>query len=440
MNVYFLIILLIILLFTSIFLSKNIFAPSIIILLSYILSLLLVVPNIDSWKVNLHSLTFYIILFGLISFIVGYYTYMLFCKNKTKEKACFIRIDIPKFSVTFIVFFQLITVFLYYISVSKIVGQLNFSNFSAAMEKYRLMSAYSDELTTIPGYVVQMSKISNIIFYFVSYIFFNNYFYSKKHDLKIKKSELILFIFSFFAQALLSILAAGRYNIVCLIIGSVVMFTIVKIKENDNLNANFKVKDYLKILIVFAIVIILFSTMRTVVGRTNTSSFFDYISSYFGGSVPLLDRYLLNHPNFEHLAFGYNTFNSLYRLFYKFGLVSTYRLSNFEFMYSGTLFGNVYTSFLVIYSDFSFYGIVILLFIEGFIWAYFFKNVYIKCRNDKKYIFFCIIYCIHISSIFLHFFGENFFSKVFSQAFILEIFYISIIYHIIFKLKIYFKR
>ena len=188
------------------------------------------------------------------------------------------------------------------------------------------------------------------------------------------------------------------------------------------------------------IILLLFSGMRTVVGRTNQSNFFDYISSYFGGSIPLYDKYLLKYPFTKSEYFGYYTLRTLYSALSKLGIVSNVRATNFEFMISGTLHGNVYTSFVVMYRDFGMIGVIIFQLLEGYICAIMFQKVYLKNKGTKNSIILTILYCSHISSIYLHSYGENFFSLILSQSIVLELIYIYIIYFIFYKLKVVYKR
>lgn len=439
MNIYITIIILFILLLVSLKFSKNIFSPASIIVLSYLFSMVLIIPNIENWNVNLKIKTCIIIIIGTLSFLIGYFMCFYSTKNLKKMNNRNNYIQLNLFTKIFIIVLQLITLGLNFYYVSKIVGGITISNFSSSMEKYRELSAYSEKIVTIPFIPSQLKKITNILFYFVTYVFFENAFYKKNTDKRVKNIT-FLFIFTFIIQFLLSMLSAGRYNIICLFIGAVVMFTICKAKSKDNISKTFVIRDYLRLAIVLFIVLIAFSSMRFLVGRTNQNSFSNYISGYFGGSVPLLDRYLDKYESCSSSYFGYNTLHTLYSALNKLGIVSTFRTTNLEFMQSGSLNGNVYTSFCGMYTDFGILGIIVLQMIEGIIFALVFKKVYYRNNSSKSVVIFIILYCSHISSIFLHSYGENFFSLILSQSIVLELIYVLILYQIIIKYKISFKK
>ncbi len=439
MNLYIIIITLIILLLIALFLSKNVFSPVSILIISYLFSAFLIIPNIDSWNVDLHNITRNIILIGIISFFLGYFCYFMFNRDDKKTVTENKYYKIPKFSKYFFITLETSALILNFYFISKIVGGINLSNFSAQMEKYRELSAYSTQNVSVPFFASQLKKFSNLGYYFVAYIFFENYLYNRNSNTK-RSNNTLFFAYSFLIQFSLSMLSAGRYNIICLILGTITLFTILKSKNKKNISQTFKVSDYIKLVFIMIIILLLFSGMRTVVGRTNQSNFFDYISSYFGGSIPLYDKYLLKYPFTKSEYFGYYTLRTLYSALSKLGIVSNVRATNFEFMISGTLHGNVYTSFVVMYRDFGMIGVIIFQLLEGYICAIMFQKVYLKNKGTKNSIILTILYCSHISSIYLHSYGENFFSLILSQSIVLELIYIYIIYFIFYKLKVVYKR
>ena len=177
--------------------------------------------------------------------------------------------------------------------------------------------------------------------------------------------------------------------------------------------------------------------MRGLVGRTNESDSFEYISGYIGGSVPLLDSAInRNIVDSEDLGFGYNTFFPFYRLLRNLNIVNSHRLGNLEFTRSGSLIGNVYTSLYIFFLDFGIVGAVILQFISGIIWSVIWYIVYNRNNFKKKKIILMLLYCLHINSIALHFYSEGFYSAIIAPSFVFELIYIYILYKVIFEIKI----
>ena len=164
--------------------NNRIIHPSNILLIVYIFSIYLATLNIGNWKVQLHQNTFILIILGLISFILGSQipTIVIRLKGgKTKIRTKYRYYEVNKYLRIFMFLFQIVTCIIAFHFVSKVVGGVSLTNFSAAMEKYRQMSAYDVETVSLPGYLTQMIRVSNILIYFIAYIFFENYFYIKEH-------------------------------------------------------------------------------------------------------------------------------------------------------------------------------------------------------------------------------------------------------------------
>ena len=125
MNLYIIIITLIILLLIALFLSKNVFSPVSILIISYLFSAFLIIPNIDSWSVDLHNITRNIILIGIISFFLGYFCYFMFNRDDKKTVTENKYYKIPNFSKYFFITLETSALILNFYFISKIVGGIN---------------------------------------------------------------------------------------------------------------------------------------------------------------------------------------------------------------------------------------------------------------------------------------------------------------------------
>lgn len=438
MEIYILTIFVITMFIISLVLGKFLFSPISLIMLSYLASIMLAIPNIEIWNIDLGQKTIIVVVLGLLAFAFGYCLSIIFSRKKGKEVIKLKQINVPIFSRFVSDILNIMTVVLIFLAVSKIVGPINLANFGKKIGDYRLISAYADDTKSIPGYLIQLYKISTVCSYFMSFITINNLIYSKK--MKTKENRYIIdFVICFTCQFVLALLSGGRYNIITFIIGIITIVTIIKSSDKKSISKTLPFKSYLKIFSVLLIVVVLFSRMRGIVGRTNSNTTISYISSYFGGSVPLLDKKLKNNLT-ESKMFGSSTFYPLYRLISKFGLPIEVRSGNLDFTSSGTLTGNVYTSFYPIFIDFGFVGVFILELICGFVCYKIFCHVYKKNIYCKQNIILIIIYSMHVSSLYLHSYSETFYNYLFSQTFILELIYCLLIYCLFFKLKVKFRK
>lgn len=432
MYIYILVVFFIILFVTSIFFTKSVISPLAIIVISYLASSLLVIPNIDLWEVNLHANTFFIIVLGICSFAIGYFLYYGIKRNHNKEIIEYKKYDFDKFKTSVLILFQLLIVIMNLKAVNDIVGGELLSNFSKSMATYRKLTSYSEELVSIPGYINQLVNFSNILYYYVLYVFLENTFYNSRN--KAKGNHYILFIVTAAVQVITSFLTAGRYVLIKLILGTFIMYSVEKAKTKEKIGQIFARKDYFKIIVFFLLILVFFSATRSIVGRKNTSSFVNYIASYFGGSIPLFDK-LINEQDLSNDNFGYYTFYPIHRLLYKFDLVDDFRRGNLLFLQSGTLKGNVYTSLAVIFLDFDYLGVILLLTLEGIIWGAMYRRVYLKNSNNFESIVVTLIYCSNMNSLFLHSYSEAFYSTFFAHTFVIRLVYMFVLYFFLFKVK-----
>lgn len=438
MLIFYLLALLVLILIINLRINNRIIHPSNILLVVYIFSIYLATLNVGNWKIQLHQNTFILVSLGLISFIIGSQipTIVIRLKGeKTKIRTEYRYYEVKRYLRIFMFLFQIITCIIAFHFVSKVVEGVSLANFSAAMERYRQMSAYDAETVPLPGYLTQMIKISNILIYLIAYIFFENYFYIKEHKEYKRNNIKRLFIVTIIMQAFLSIITAGRFALIQQIIGVYVLYSIISNQNSDKIN-RINPKRILTVILGGFVMLAAFSGMRGMVGRTNESDSFDYISGYIGGSVPLLNQAINQNIVDEDLGFGYNTFFPLYRLLHNLNIVNSHRLGNLGFMQSGSLIGNVYTSLYIFYLDFGIVGAIILQFISGIIWSVIWYIVYNRNDFKKKKIILMLLYCLHINSIALHFYSEGFYSAIIAPSFVFELIYIYILYKVIFEIKI----
>ena len=71
MVIYELLIVIVILWIFVIIINKDLFSPSSLLCLSYIFAVICAIYNIDNWKINLHYNTFFVIVIGIISFLLS---------------------------------------------------------------------------------------------------------------------------------------------------------------------------------------------------------------------------------------------------------------------------------------------------------------------------------------------------------------------------------
>ena len=430
MVIYFLLAILILVFLLVLYLDKDFFSPSAMICESYILAVLCAIYNVDYWKIDLSYKTMYVILCGVLSFVVTSF-FIMHTKIKTSQDNNKLKNEnyndkFNKLIFNILVFIQIITAFLYLYYVSRAVGGLkNFLNFEEMMSTYR-ESTYDDvNLLGIPSYVKQLVNISKVM---ASLSAFNIIIIllkrkkSKKNKESNEKDKIyISYIISIAAYIITCLFSAGRYGMIIYFLSLILMWNLLSNMIFNNIK-NIKISKVLKISLIIAILMISFSKLRYYVGRKNDADFMNYITTYFGGSIENFDLYLKNSTSTSNV-FGQRTFATIHRYLYQLGIENYYQPHS-EFMRSvnGISTGNVYTGFRNYYADFRMIGVIILSALQAIIWT----SIYKKIKKESSYNKInlrLILYCIFASGLFLHSYGDYFYGQVVSVGTILVIIY-----------------
>ena len=78
--IYLLFVLLIVILALSYMFTKDIFSPPCMICESYVLAVFCAILNIDKWGISLHEKTVYLILYGVLLFVLSYFVFCILSK------------------------------------------------------------------------------------------------------------------------------------------------------------------------------------------------------------------------------------------------------------------------------------------------------------------------------------------------------------------------
>lgn len=109
---------------------------------------------------------------------------------------------------------------------------------------------------------------------------------------------------------------------------------------------------------------VIFYASGSLVGRTASLDFVEYISFYFGCGTPAL-QYLLDSVDLPVVAPGVRTFYYLFSVPYKLGLIDAYPSYSIAWVDMGGHGCNIFTGFARYYLDFGLVGVVILSALAG---------------------------------------------------------------------------
>lgn len=429
MNIYLLLELIILIFIMSLVITRDIFSPACIMCETYILATFCAILSIDKWNVNIHNNTVFIITLGIISFVMVSLIINIYYKNKIKvEKTKELKfIKYHKKTMLFLIAIQGACLLVYLYFFIKALGDL--SKFNSLNYLMRYFRFFVDAEKDIPTSVNQLLKYSKALAYICGYIFVHNKFIEIKTKKNAHDNYLLLAIGIFMITSLLT---AGRFEMMILILSLVVMWYIVMLYYN---NKGLTINTFVKLVFVLILAILLFSVSKTIVGRQGNGSVVDDFAEYFGGSIQIFDVYLqeeIEVPDKQEL------FSGALKLLRQFKLIETPMVDTGLATYveaNGVVVGNVYTGLRRMHHDFGVFGVMIFQMLMSLIITVYYERI--KSMKEIDNISLSIIFYSAISfSVFLHSYSEFFFSTIISFNYIAFFILLYVIKYCVTRIKI----
>ena len=414
---YFLLLTLISLLFIIYIIKQGDYmAPSFLLVSGFIFSALFSIYIANELNLKLNFDTYGFILAGIIAFIAGD---LIFSGRKSKyifykrSKIETTYIFVARYKTVIFIIAGVCSLALFLIYLIQSVGYTG--TWMDIMIRYRYATAYKNQMgriAYIPSWVAFLRFAVISCCYLWIYILINNFIITKKIEW-----NLVIAI----AISLINTLAgASRLDLIRIPIAAITVYYIISYRTG-RLRSSVRLKLLIKVVFIAVCILLLFSSIRGMVGRTSELSILDYLSHYIGSPIINFNSFLEN-PIRNTQIFGKETFWGIYdvlgKLFKKSEYIYDYTLE-FNSINSFGL-GNVYTAFRLFYADFGIYGIIILPFIQGAIFSLFYStiknNIHIKTNIrlfQKSLIDFrVIIYATIVHSLILMFYADWFYSQV----------------------------
>lgn len=419
--ILFLILLFLVLIIFKIY-NKDVFEPSFLFSISFLILSLMALLNNNKWNLNLHLNTFLVVVLGVIEFVlVCFIVKTIYQKKFLKEEKYgapkLIKIpyyfEIPYFFLSIII---CIVFALYIISVVN-VDIKSIKDISNAIGIFDYLSKFTENYDTVKlPFLVSNSRFAIIaIGSIFNYVIINNYFVNKKFKLIEIGISLVALISTF--------LDGSRTGAFYYVFAIIAMIFILRNKKNNYKN-NFNFIIFKNIFIISAIFILSFLPLAKLLGRnTNNINTFDYISIYCGAQLKNLDI-ALQEDDFPKKSsiFGSQTFYTLNKT-----LGTKFNLKNYGPYHVDTPFrringynlGNVYTTFYAYIYDFGYFGEFVLVFVMAFIS----QLIYEKTKESKKnrISLSILMYSFISNMLIMSFFSNKFYENIFSTIFIKNI-------------------
>lgn len=357
------------------FRNRDVMAPSVLLTVGYVMASICCLWNVEKWGVKLHQNTVVIILLGVGCFIIGDFLAAFFNSDRNhhlRDSRQPHAITISNIIVILFSLFNILVLVLSIVDMLRITGGW-LQTLGNTIGLFRNKYSYTDEM--VNPWVVQLLKVSKASSYVFLYVFINNVYVGKREKKRCIKSN-IKFIIPIAIYILITLFRGGRNNLITIAVASLFIMYFVWHRQ-VGWGRSISAKFLKRIIIFFALFIGVFFLTRTLVGRQSKLPFMEYVTTYFGGSIELLDQYM----NSQTVSQGNETFPGMMSSLYKLGVTSESVHKSLEFRYSssGVEIGNIYTGLRRFYNDYGYYGVIIMQLIYGF----FMGSLYARIKKIK---------------------------------------------------------
>lgn len=403
--------------------------PVLWIVIGYLLAVLVGILNYPNWG-DISALTVLVVLFSVISFIIGSLSGKSLLFGNVKSN---VDVQFPHYMTSFMNVIMLITAIMYLqymIELSYIGGnpggwQQLFSFARNAVD--RGLAPNMDFVLTF------LLRLSFAFAHIQTYIVIKKYVFLKHRRFEI--SELITMIL-YFSHTIIS---GGRTKMMYYIVFIFVVYLILfRHKKNWTEKSTFLVIRYLLLALVIglSIFIVIEQTVRGSIYGT-TFNMWNQLSKYMGSSIYALNVYLDN-PTFMTNFKETETLFPIISIVNKLGADIPFINNALEFVNFGNdlqVNTNIYTASRRYIHDFGYIGMVVLMFIQGFLYSTIYNSIKFR-RIDGVFL---IIYGIIIYPAAFYFIEERFLNDLFTLTMIFQLFMIIIIWSFLVG-KINFRR
>lgn len=363
----------------------DILSPSLLYNLSMSASIMCALIGLISWnnEVNLSFVAIIIILTSVVSFNAGEIVIKKLVKKKEektsqklfdgRKKISTKEQPIELWKIIVEIVYSIVVFVLVFCEIYRVAKSAGFTGggLGSMIQAYRSTSIlftteYAAAGARINIIVAQLQKILEVMCYLNLYYLTNIVFE--------KKQKIICYIKKYWHNILIPLIAIATGLLTGSRMQTIIYFVFAAVVIIMKLGNKYDYVDLLKqhwrkIIILLLIAISFFYVLLPLTGRKNHANIVDYISFYFGASIPSLNRFT-NEPMEKPEVFGEETFRGIQTVLYKLKISKYIQpiSKEWELFYTNDnnrLASNIYTSGKRYYFDFGLLGVVILQMING---------------------------------------------------------------------------
>ena len=376
-----LIFLLIILLIISILeFDGEILAPPVAMLLMFIFAALLGLIKWNDWRLYEYSgVSVFLLLSGIVFFTLSsfFVRTVVFGGIKYKGKSIPVyspRIELGSIPLFCFLILGLATNIVLYLTMKRIVGHLGFStnSISAIINHFRnitTLEVFAGQYD-VPSYVKMLIWITTSIGIFCLFVFFHSVVFKV-----FRKRDILLILVALLWLTAMLLNSHRSYVLTALGISIYLIFFFLNMHYGWQPFVNRKI---LKLgLRLFILLLIGFIGLAVLLGRFKSIqdiNISNYLANYISSGVRNFDFFINDPP--ETKSYGFETFASLFRsINNQFGL-GHFVPTELEFTYiNGNVITNIYTAFRRYYSDFGYWGLIIISSFMGGAFTYLYEGI-----------------------------------------------------------------
>jgi len=401
-------------------LVKDVLSPTFISALIFSLSAFIALLNYESWDVQYHFKTYFLIVGAVIFMLFGELIGRKITLKKRKNiKSNNNRIDLSNIKNFALIVLGTIYIFL---SIKYTIGLAVSAGYTGGEQllKFARWGSHSEDANHANLLTLYKHFIIGVGYVYLFILIHNKVFGGgwKRRDIKY-----LPVIFIFIAGIILS---TSRADIILLINMVIFMYIIAWRISKDWRKypiGKFLIRGFLAILLFLMV----FQYLGTLTGKTGISSTWETISIYAASPIPALDEWL-NSSFADTSTLGKETFWGFISLVNRFGFaIEPVSLTKeFTFFSNGSK-TNIYTAIRHYYNDFGFLGVFIIYLLKGLFLTTFY--MYIKRINSFNVV--VIVYSYFAYAIVRQITASEFLSAYFTVYHMLTIIGIIIAYKVI---------
>ena len=424
--IYILFILLLILLFSSLILTRgDILSPWVISIGMILVSCLFAVLYAHKWELHMGSystiiIIFSLLLFGLGELFVEVLNELYYKKSPPFNHSCEANtlspVIIPEKVTRYIIVLLMLFLCYYATRIYKIslIGGNN--------EGIKGMLQYARDVLTTPGNHV--GRLGNHMMLFaeaaatIYLLAFINNIVLKRHISTMILNLCPVIIYFFFG-----VINTGRIFIIKLFATSLIYFLVL-----DSKKQKWKKPSIAKVLLLGITAIVIYFILFTILGILKGSSvngIFDKIAFYTGLSIPSFDYFVQTHDG-NSLILGEETLYGVHNILRRIGIFIPEKARHLELLYFSGVKGNVYMSFRRYMNDYGLFGLFLIQFSLGVLY----KSLYTFLKHTKYFYPVLILYGFLFYPLIMQGIDEMLFSSLISTSTVYLTVYICILYYV----------